>query len=400
MPGVFETDLRVVRHNRWLIPLEIAITMALVLVCRQFAFLKDVVPTVVITGAFVLGVGWYRSLDPRLVPAKARVDAERLVASDGTVVRKEEVRFGLVEPRASGGARVRLKRRGLARDRAFDVNDVQQGRRLLAALGLGANRSVARFSIAAPLDPARLAWASMACSVLVSALLGAWERWLPLGPLAFALVSLAPAAGRRSIEIGADAVVLSWLGRRQVIPHTSICGVSAYTRQAGFGTIAWGIALTLADGRIERVLIGAEKELATAIIERITEAMTPTSTRGETAMDADRLARAGRDTKAWLASARAVGVGADASIRRAEVPRERLLRIVEEPAAMASARAAAAVALDAGLDVEGRAHLRRIAEGIAAPKLRVAIERVAAGAPEEQVEAAMADLAEEELATT
>jgi hypothetical protein len=111
------------------------------------------------------------------------------------------------------------------------------------------------------------------------------------------------------------------------------------------------------------------------------------------------LGREGRGMSAWITNLRALGAGANADMRTAPIPRERLLRVVEDASLDPTSRAAAAVALGLDLDEEGRARLRAAAESTAAPKLRFAIEKVASleGSEDAAIEAALAELEAEEV---
>jgi hypothetical protein len=71
---------------------------------------------------------------------------------------------------------------------------------------------------------------------------------------------------------------------------------------------------------------------------------------------------------------------------------DRLWRVAQDPAQAPAARAAAAVALSPTLDESGRARLVQIAKATAAPKLRVALERVATAASEEELAEALGAL--------
>jgi hypothetical protein len=83
-------------------------------------------------------------------------------------------------------------------------------------------------------------------------------------------------------------------------------------------------------------------------------------------------------------------------MRTAPLPRERLFRIVESPSASGLDRAAAAVALGKEADEETRGRLRGAAEACAAPKLRIALEAAAGSSSDAELEAALAEVGEEE----
>jgi hypothetical protein len=84
--------------------------------------------------------------------------------------------------------------------------------------------------------------------------------------------------------------------------------------------------------------------------------------------------------------------GETATLRSAPVMPDKLWRLVRDPTQAAPMRAAAAVALAPTLDEGGRARIADIAKHTAEPKLRVALERAAAGAPDEELEEAMREL--------
>jgi hypothetical protein len=90
----------------------------------------------------------------------------------------------------------------------------------------------------------------------------------------------------------------------------------------------------------------------------------------------------------WAAALRALGAAAET----AGGPRERLLRVVEDPAADAVDRVAAAVALGGDRDEENRARLHAAVNTVAAPKLRLALERAVASESEAEREAMLAEL--------
>src|SRR5262249_28225525 len=154
--------------------------------------------------------------------------------------------------------------------------------------------------------------------------------------------------------------------------------VSRY--EAGWGrSRRIGIKLTLRSGEEVQIPVTTrswgDNELA-LIEERIREAREAYRTGGAEA-DAALLKRGDREVSAWVSMLRTIGAGANADMRTAPVPRERLFRIVEDPASPAIDRAAAAVALGADLDEDGRRRLADAAHATAAPKLRVAIEKAA-----------------------
>jgi hypothetical protein len=91
-----------------------------------------------------------------------------------------------------------------------------------------------------------------------------------------------------------------------------------------------------------------------------------------------------------LRELRALAVARD--YREVQVDSERLWRLLDDPAAAPASRAGAALALSS-IDAASRTRLRVAAEACAEPRLRVALSRVADGAPDDALEEALAPLA-------
>jgi hypothetical protein len=135
----------------------------------------------------------------------------------------------------------------------------------------------------------------------------------------------------------------------------------------------------------------ADRPIVPLIEERIRDAMDAFHRDG-TSVDASLLRRGERAVGVWVAALRSIGAGANADLRTAPMPGERLFRIVEDPASPAVDRAAAAVALGGDLDEQTRTRLRFVADATAEPRLRLAIEKAAAGEDKAEIEAALAEI--------
>lgn len=96
------------------------------------------------------------------------------------------------------------------------------------------------------------------------------------------------------------------------------------------------------------------------------------------------LARNDRPAREWAASLKGLAAGDHRIYRVAPIESHTLFEVLEDPARAASARLAAAVALGASLDEAGRARMKDVASGVAEPKLRVALEKVAAGTDDDE----------------
>jgi hypothetical protein len=98
----------------------------------------------------------------------------------------------------------------------------------------------------------------------------------------------------------------------------------------------------------------------------------------------DLLAPGDLGVEAWLSGLRKLA--GEPGYRQASASAEQLWALVSDPAKDAPTRAGAAFALRSGIDPAGRVRLRRVAETCAEPRLRVALDAVAA--PEEDLEEA------------
>lgn len=181
------------------------------------------------------------------------------------------------------------------------------------------------------------------------------------------------------VELGEDGVLVDTRASRRFVPFSSIDAVERY-EETVMGKHLIGAVLQTGGGDVRLPMgegqFGAPERCA-QLVASLRTALDAYRHRGvaDTAMQ---LQPGARDTRAWIEELRRVGEGANAGPREAPVPRERLWRIAEDPTAEGAARAAAAVALRAGLDDGGRARLRIAAEGTAQPEVRAAIEAAVA----------------------
>ncbi len=105
--------------------------------------------------------------------------------------------------------------------------------------------------------------------------------------------------------------------------------------------------------------------------------------------------RGGRSVSEWIAHLREIAGRQEGGMRQAPVLRSHLWSMLADPAASMRDRAGAAVALSHGADEEPatKERLRVMAQSVASPKLRVAIEAAAEGA-DARLERALEELEE------
>jgi hypothetical protein len=203
---------------------------------------------------------------------------------------------------------------------------------------------------------------------------GTW--WLGL-----AIVILAAIPQRA--ELGADGMLVTWLGAPRLIRYETITRASPVGDEDVVLVLDSGESLKLrspmfspADART--VLVRIWRALAAGAEERVHP------------HERAALARAGRRTEAW-AEALAKVAAAGAQYRQA-IPIERLVDIATNPAVSVELRAAAAVAAGAAgaLDAPARARIADAGSQSADGRLRAALASVAAARTSADLAAALA----------
>jgi hypothetical protein len=350
--------------------------------------LLPLAPAVVITLLVLTG-----NPMPTEEDAEVMVDAEGVRVNGALEVPRDRIREAFVVPDSDSppGARVRIERR-MALPLEIRVRNKNQGRAILRALGLDATQRAMTFTL-----PSRassdLSWSmpitivSFALFVLVSMLdtvLGAMRPVMMGSIVALwgALVALTPT----KLTVGADGILLSWLGRRRFWGYDDIASVETW--QDGQSESTWrrskweGLLLHLRSGELVKFPVdepsetGGLREQVLMLEARVREALEG-HRRSAPAFDTARLERSGRNVGEWIRNLRAMGSVAAADHRTAPLDPERLWRIVEDARATPVARVSAAVALSASIDAQGRTRLKTMADAVASPRLRIALEAAA-----------------------
>jgi hypothetical protein len=333
----------------------------------------------------------------------------------GLVIDGEGVRVGdrLALPRASlvravvtrdaRGVNVAIQRRG-GYASVIDVASEEEGEALVRALGLDAAQALATFQLDSPIT----ARASKAAFYGYVGLLQA----LFLVPIVLGTLGLLPAlvipwyiglilgSVPTKLTIGLDGVLVTWLGRRELIRFADLRAVDHDGERLHL-VLASGEKRTLSarwlgsrfdkrGGRDSE--FGSKAAYLDAIVARVRAAIVMSRGAGA-ALQKQALLRQGRDVDAWIAALRGLLPRGAGSFREAETLPEQLWGTVEDGAADPEARAAAAIALSPALDANDRERLRGVARVVVAPRLRIAIDAVADG-DDEAVREAMAALEE------
>lgn len=389
----FEERLLVRRRNPWIVALAavpflfavIAIVQSVITGGSAALGAFYAVPLGIIIGRTLLG----RNVLARESTEMVRAKHDAIVLGAETIPR-ERVESAVVVP-GPPRPRVELRLRGTnLGPREVEVRTVSHGRALLHALGFDATQRVFETTTASWL---RSTWprsvASMAIAFTGALLSSGLCRMLGVpnvfGIFAFALPIAVLFALPTRIRVGADGVHLRWLWWSRFLPIRDVVTSDVWYEQFRNGQRV-GVNVTMTSGEVVRLPVGTATDAgrAQALRERIQEVLGASEHEGASALEAEgllaRLARTGA-TAEWLRALRSLGSGAVATHRVAAVDPETLYRVVEDAAARPVDRAAAAVALATQGD-ESRARIRVLAETVAEPKLRVALERAADEAPE------------------
>lgn len=394
--------VRRVRRNRAMLGLAmapgvVALGILLASLVVPLAALAVVPHLILATFAFLF-LGWRRNPWPR-------EDAGELVASRAGVLvngeplcTKEDLRAGYVVPRAGKLPFVRLVRKGLRPSHELVVASNEEGRALLTSLGLDASQTTATFRLPSKAI-SNLRWRMVVLGVFMAmgaaaAALGARGPGAGLPVILASVAALAFILAPSRLDIGADGVVMSWLGTARFIPWGDVRSVESYVETEA-GRKQWhGVQLELGSGELVRVPVSQGRAIATdkteVVLERAREAM-ETFRAGNVAGEAMLLRRGTQALGAWLRRLRDLGSETGSYRTEAAAP-ERLWRIVEDPRAEPDARAGAAVVLAPRLDAAGRDRLRVAAAATALPQMRVALETVASDAAEEELAEALGKL--------
>ncbi len=318
--------------------------------------------------------------------------AEALTRNGRVVVRRADVTHGL-SSRVGDACVVRLNRRWPRRPVDLAVWDEHEGRKLLVALGLDVTQTTADLPGASGFHvvPPGIR------RVIVAAALGTWFLVGGIDPtggarllalfLGFAAYFAASAIPSR-IRVGVDGVHFRWLWMSQFTHFSEVAAV----RLAADGKTQFADLVLRAGGTRSIPVSDGAVDDTSLTFSRIVQAYDEYDAgTGSNATEA--LARGERTAEEWLIALRRLAAGADAGLRTAHVPLERLWRIASDPSAPAAARAGAAVSLSSRADAADRDRLRVIAASVAEPRLRVAIQRAAAeAATDEELREALAEV--------
>ena len=397
-----------VRRNRWLVALA---ALPLLLASCAAVFTSGAVAGAMAVVGICTVVGTWRS-NPKaaLVPAQFRVSDGQLFIDDQAVLDRTQVVNGMIRPAKSGRVRVKLEIRGqrLA-PIELEVDDVQQGRSLLRALGVDASMQRLSTRTASPIygkprrrDLAALLPFAVTATVVLAGLISGGGEWMGvIGGTAVGaslLTAMAMFFVPATVDVGVDGVLLSWFGRSRFVSMMNIAKVRA--GEVGYGKAhRTAVTLELHDGEQIVIPVGIdafEGGKSEALAQRIRDALE--SYHAGDVEPAALLRRGNRPTVEWLQSLKRLGMGAHGSHRDAAVEPDVLWRIAENASSSEEERAAAAIALSAARDDGAPKRLDAAQEATASPRLRVVFSAAERGEEDEVLVAALDALQAEQQA--
>ena len=283
-----------------------------------------------------------------------------------------------------------------------EVEDDEEADRLCRALALDAASTTAEFTMFRRGSEAKFAtlFVAMAAAAMgfgVAMGHGHMARFLfPLLMVAIFAVALplTIVMRRTKLRVGADGIVLrEGLGRRRFIGHDEIASVRASGSEIAITLTNDEVIFLNAAGtrerRKRRRIVEFERQAQSVVwrIEKAREAYRALA--GDAPQAALVLDRGEKTAREWLDQLRAIGAGAGATFRSAQLTREQLLRIVESTTAAAKERIAAAAALHDALTEEEKPRIRVAADRCAEPALGEAMVRIATAPSDEELETAL-----------
>jgi hypothetical protein len=249
-----------------------------------------------------------------------------------------------------------------------------QARQILSALGIDASRRAVALTLGSPSRPLiagciTFPLVTLALALLLLSLPVPDALFIPATAMSVTIIMLLILSPFRPREviIGTDGVTIGGAWRTRFIPCSLIEDV--YKRSSI-------VALKLKGGK-QIVIKPQDDELQRAIYNRIREAIQSKFEQDPEALpDLEQLEPRGLDLSAWRASLRALSLPRD-DYRRAAVPSDVLIAVVEDANAPPGRRIGAALALGSSGHPGARETIRSAAEACASQGVRVALERAA-----------------------
>lgn len=354
--------------------------------------------------AFLFGwMSWafaHRSLRGGVTTGELAVTGDAITLDGRALVRRADLTQGSIVPDRDRTI-VHLERRGrFAPPLYLVVPDESSGQEVLRELGFDPASSAIEMRMGSGLASlhtgAQFAWllGPLALTMALSAVVGTFA-----GPLAIpiALAGIAVVIGvaftPMKVRVGTDGIVTRWLGRRRFVPFSEIESAEPRVERHGRKRF-FGVYVTLRSGEVLKLPAG-RSEVGESDAMRLAKRIADARVARESGVAAKAaLERGTRDSREWLHALR--GVGNAGALRTPAIPREVLLRVLEDGAMDETTRVGAAVAVLADEDDATLARVRRAANVTASPNLRVALERIATPLEDDELTAILDEVGREQ----
>lgn len=319
---------------------------------------------------------WKRNPAPGQSPVRAQVGSRGLFIDGRLLLKASCIEGGSLVPRCGSQPLVLVRARGLARGIALAVRDRAMGRALLRALGVARTPAAARYwtSSRALADRRTLGLAVTTLAIVLAG--GFVAGHYTAAAVALAVVALVAvvvgAAAPTRVTVGADGVLIEWLGSTRFISWLAVAAIEAFERGVVLA-LESGEWLTLGTPADTSELAASERE---AMLERMNVAWRACARARPNNPAALLVRRAGGNTRVWVGAMRGVSTVWH-GYRSGGVPGDRLWSVAEDPAADRTCRLGAALALAPSLDAPGKSRLLAAAASCAEPRLRIAMKTVA-----------------------
>lgn len=378
---VFEEDLVVWERHRGLsVALPIVTVVCALVAFAIFGAEADAIAAssvvVGLGGGLTLGV-WFANLGGAKRARRVIASSEGITVDGERHVLARQIRGARLQTQRTDGTVTVYGAYGLPLFFA-QVSNRDEGARFLRAIGHGSRRrhrfEAQTFAKAwqrrafnyAYLSVSAVALAAMASSHVQTAV------FVAAFALGFALYLYVVLRGV-DVEIGSDGVLVG--GRRKRwIPFRDVQFIEAHEGYARFVLDAGHVDVAITTNAKTGELAYQEAITLDAFLLHAREALSAHREATGSRDVAVTLGRADRKKDEWLAALRQLRDG-DTAYRVAAVRDDDLWRVVEDPAAPEDARAAAAFILHRGGERDdATVRLRVVAQAVAAPRLRVALE--------------------------
>lgn len=349
-----------------------------------------------LAGALTLLAGVVLTLTGLRAPRGAvRID-QRGVHLGATIIPRETIGRAIFVPKSGArGAHLALRAPDGARIAEIGMDSEEHARRFVETLALPPRPEAQIIQGVSPLTAkAGAALVLGLLSGVALAIAGAPFHLPLLVPIGLVLAAVAALSfSSATFFVGADGLRLTTRLDDRFVPWGDVVAVRQTARGIEMDTRRGNVDLSVTP--YFRPYYEHEK-IAHAALWTSVQAALATFRSGQTSDTAGLLERRGRTFEEWQ---RSLGArDGEGDFRTATLDDDRLWEIVENVTAKATARAAAATLLAKGADEPRRTRLRIASEASAAPRLRVVLDEAARGATDEELAAALAEVADEEEA--